>query len=55
MSTHVLDTAERICSSFLLVSDGGIVASGTLQDIREACGLPEATLFECFTALTEEE
>ncbi|WP_058302752.1 ABC transporter ATP-binding protein [Gorillibacterium timonense] len=55
MSTHVLDTAEKICSSFLLVSEGGIVASGTLEDIRQACGIPGASLFECFTALTEGE
>lgn len=55
MSTHVLDTAEKICSSFLLMSDGGIVASGTMDDVRKACGIPGASLFECFTALTEGE
>jgi len=53
MSTHVLDTAEKICSSFLLMSEGSIVAQGTLDDIRRACGLPQASLFDCFTALTE--
>ncbi|WP_438431314.1 ABC transporter ATP-binding protein [Gorillibacterium sp. sgz500922] len=53
MSTHVLDTAEKICSSFLLLSEGSIVAQGTLEDIRGACGLPEASLFDCFAAMTE--
>jgi ABC-2 type transport system ATP-binding protein len=44
MSTHVLDTAERICSSFVLLDGGRIVAQGNMAEIREACGLPEATL-----------
>lgn len=52
MSTHVLDTAERICSSFLLVSEGRLIAQGGLEDIRESCGLPGASLFECFQVLT---
>jgi ABC-2 type transport system ATP-binding protein len=52
MSTHVLDTAERICSSFLLVNEGRLIASGELQDIRDKCGLPQASLFDCFHALT---
>ena len=52
MSTHVLDTAERICDSFILIDQGRIVAKGTLGQIRTQCGLPEATLFECFNQLT---
>ncbi|MNW03453.1 ABC-type transporter ATP-binding protein EcsA [compost metagenome] len=52
MSTHVLDTAERICSSFLLVNEGKLIASGEMQDIRAKCGLPGASLFDCFHALT---
>jgi len=55
MSTHVLDTAERVCSSFLLISEGTLMASGTLDDIRKASGMPGATLFDCFTAMTEGE
>jgi ABC-2 type transport system ATP-binding protein len=51
MSTHVLDTAERICTSFLLLSGGKLVASGTMTDIQEQCGLPGATLFDCFHSL----
>ncbi|MBC8081079.1 MAG: ABC transporter ATP-binding protein [Gorillibacterium sp.] len=55
MSTHVLDTAERVCSSFLLMSEGTLLASGTLEDIRESSGMPGASLFDCFTAMTEGE
>ncbi|GIQ63764.1 multidrug ABC transporter ATP-binding protein [Paenibacillus cisolokensis] len=53
MSTHVLDTAERICSRFVLVNAGTVVATGTLDEVREQAGLaPDASLFDCFDALT---
>lgn len=52
MSTHVLDTAERVCDSFVLIHQGHIVARGTFEEVRQACGLPEGTLFDCFEALT---
>lgn len=51
MSTHVLDTAERICDGFVLLSSGTIVADGTLEDIQRRCGQPGASLFECFHQL----
>lgn len=52
MSTHVLDTAERVCDSFVLIHQGRIVARGTFEEVRQTCGLPEGTLFDCFEALT---
>lgn len=52
MSTHVLDTAEKICDAFLLIDGGKAVAQGTLEQIREQSGLPGASLFECFHQLT---
>lgn len=52
MSTHVLDTAERVCDSFVLIHQGCIVASGTLDQVRGTSGLPEGTLFDCFEVLT---
>lgn len=52
MSTHVLDTAERICDRFLLISAGRIAAEGTLDQIRQSAGLPDASLFDCFDVLT---
>ncbi|TYP71864.1 ABC transporter ATP-binding protein [Paenibacillus methanolicus] len=53
MSTHVLDTAERISDRFVLINDGTVVAGGTLADVREQarCGA-DAPLFDCFYALT---
>lgn len=52
MSTHVLDTAEKICDSFVLISDGRVASRGKLDDIRSAAGMPGASLFDCFDVLT---
>lgn len=53
MSTHVLDTAERICDRFVLLSAGSVVARGRLDEVRRlAGGGDEASLFDCFLALT---
>ncbi|PYE42422.1 ABC transporter ATP-binding protein [Paenibacillus barcinonensis] len=54
MSTHVLDTAERICDRFILIASGRSAAEGTLDEIRAAAGMPEASLFDCFDTLTSE-
>ncbi|QMV41430.1 ABC transporter ATP-binding protein [Cohnella cholangitidis] len=53
LTTHVLDSAERLCDRFVLVHGGGAAASGTLDEIRAAAGCgPEARLFDCFHKLT---
>ncbi|MBM4765181.1 ABC transporter ATP-binding protein [Bacillus sp. B15-48] len=54
MSTHVLDTAERICDRFLLINNGVLTAQGTLREIQEQCKLPNGTLYECFHTFSEE-
>lgn len=54
MSTHVLDTAEKVCDRFLLVNNGKLAASGTLKEIRQQCNLPEGSLFDCFHFIAEE-
>jgi ABC-2 type transport system ATP-binding protein len=53
MSTHVLDTAEKICDRFLLISEGTIVAEGTLEQIQSASNLGNASLLDCFHAIAE--
>lgn len=53
LSTHVLDTAEKICDSFLLVNEGQIIAKGDLSEIQKQCGLPDLSLFDCFHKLVE--
>ncbi|HEY8911046.1 MAG TPA: ABC transporter ATP-binding protein [Desulfosporosinus sp.] len=53
MCTHILDTAEKICSSFVLMDAGTVVARGNLMEIREQCQLPEGCLSECFDKILE--
>lgn len=53
MSTHMLDTAEKICDSFVLMDAGTVVAQGNLTEIRNQCQLPGGSLFECFDKLLE--
>jgi len=53
MCTHILDTAEKICSSFVLMNAGTVLTRGTLVEIREQCQLPEGSLFDCFDQLVE--
>jgi len=53
MCTHILDTAERICSSFILMNAGTVVARGNLMSIREQCQLPSGSLLDCFDKLLE--
>lgn len=53
MSTHVLDTAEKIAEKFVLIDKGFIVAKGSLGEVRAAAGCSDgSSLFECFNALT---
>ncbi len=54
MSTHVLDTAEKVCDRFLLRHEGHIAAAGTLEEIRQQSQLSNGSLFDCFHVLTEE-
>ena len=53
MCTHILGTAEKICSSFVLMNAGTVVARGNFMEIREQCQLPEGSLAECFDKLLE--
>ena len=53
MSTHSLDTAEKICTSFVLINEGTILAKGNLEEINEQSQLSKASLFACFNALLE--
>ncbi|OIJ20682.1 ABC transporter ATP-binding protein [Anaerobacillus alkalidiazotrophicus] len=54
MSTHVLDTAEKICDRFLLVNYGRLIAAGTLEEIQGKSVL-EGSLMDCFYVLMERD
>ncbi len=42
MSTHVLDSAEKMCDSFVILHKGQVRAKGNLQQLQEAFDMPEA-------------
>ncbi|MCS7119949.1 MAG: ABC transporter ATP-binding protein [Nitrososphaerota archaeon] len=55
ISTHMLDTAERICNRVAIIHKGKNVAAGDLRSLREMSRSGESsTLEEVFLKLTEE-
>lgn len=55
ISTHMLDTAERLCDRIAVIHRGKNVASGDLESLRKLSERGEgATLEEVFLKLTEE-
>ena len=52
LSIHQLHDAVRVCDRLVLLSDGRVVGEGTLDELRERAGLPEADVEEVFLALT---
>ena len=55
MSTHVLDSAEKMCDSFVILHKGQVRAKGNLDQLREAFAMPDASLNDIYLALTKEE
>ena len=55
VSTHMLDTAERMCNRVAIIHQGKNVAAGNLKDLQALSKSGEhATLEEVFLKLTEE-
>ena len=54
MSTHVLDSAEKMCDRFVILHAGQIRAQGRLDDLRVDFGNPQASLNDIYMALTKE-
>lgn len=52
MSTHILATAEKYCDNFVIIHEGKILATGTLDSIREKFSMQNASLDEIYLALT---
>ena len=55
MSTHVLDSAEKMCDSFVILHKGQVRAKGDLTQLRQAFDMPEASLNDIYLALTKEQ
>ena len=54
MSTHVLDSAQKMCDSFVILHKGQIRAQGTLADLRASFGQADADLNDIYMDLTKE-
>lgn len=55
VSTHLLDTAERLCDRIVIMARGKILASGTLAELREQRDMEGADLEHIFLELTQED
>lgn len=49
MCTHILDTAERICNSFIVIEKGTVKAKGTLSEVLSQCGATDNSLYSCIS------
>jgi ABC-2 type transport system ATP-binding protein len=54
ISTHLLDTAEKLCDRVLIVARGKLLAEGTPDELRAHYNMEENTLEELFLKLTGE-
>jgi len=54
ISTHLLDTAEKLCDRVIIVARGRKLAEGTLQQLQQLSSREGQSLEEVFLALTEE-
>ncbi|MCL1914369.1 MAG: ABC transporter ATP-binding protein [Eubacteriaceae bacterium] len=52
-STHVLDVAEKFCDRIGIINNAKLVASGTMEELREQEQSPSSTLEQIFLELTE--
>lgn len=52
ISTHLLDTAERLCDRVLILQAGRKVAEGTLADLQRMSGREGESLEDVFLAIT---
>ena len=54
ISTHLLDTAEKLCDRVLIVARGKLLAEGTTEELRKHFGMEDKSLEELFLALTND-
>ena len=53
MTTHILDTAERMADRIGVMVAGRLIAEGNLDDLRRQAGAGQASLEDTFLALLE--
>lgn len=55
ISTHMLDTAERLCDRIIILQKGAILAEGNLSELHQRARMgDDASLEDVFLTLTEE-
>lgn len=55
VSTHLLDTAERLCDRVIILARGRIIAEGTLKQLQQMSHSEGESLEEVFLKLTSEK
>ena len=55
MTTHILEVAERMAERIGVISNGRLIAEGTLDSLRKNAGKENTTLEEIFLGLVEED
>ncbi|HJP83347.1 MAG TPA: ABC transporter ATP-binding protein [Fimbriimonadaceae bacterium] len=55
ISTHLLDTAEKLCDRVIILNRGVKMIEGTLEELRRFSGMETSSLEEVFLKLTEDE
>lgn len=55
MSTHTLEVAESLCDRIGVIYKGSIIATGTMEELKEIAGRRDAQLEDVFLKLTEEQ
>lgn len=52
ISTHILEIAEQMCDRFAIVNKGKVIATGTMDDLRNQVDSAQSSLEEIFLNLT---
>ena len=52
VSTHILEIAEQMCDRIGIITDGNMIALGTIDELREREGKAEGSLEDIFLQLT---
>jgi len=55
MSTHTLKLAEDVCDRIGIIHQGNLIATGTIEELKHAARVGDASLEEAFLRLTREE
>lgn len=54
VSTHLLDTAEKLCDRVIILAKGKKLTEGTLEELRDRSQMSEASLEDLFLSLTQD-